>query len=105
MLLKRDAQSQSAWEHPRRSAIIRRATYGLLFGSTALAFAAALATSQAAGALQYASTAAVLIHEGRTLQVLQWVGFGFQVLFVAAVPVLMRARGGEAEGEFKEEQV
>ncbi|SPQ21537.1 2c93d951-955f-4189-a3d4-5a905f984bd7 [Thermothielavioides terrestris] len=110
--LRRDVRSTAAsWEgqplHPRRSAAIRRATYGLLCGSAALAFAAGLATTQAAGALEYAtagmSHATVLIHAGRTVQVLQWIAFGFEVLFVAAVPFLVRERAVAAVGEFKGE--
>ncbi|AEO62966.1 uncharacterized protein THITE_112700 [Thermothielavioides terrestris NRRL 8126] len=110
--LRRDVRSTAAsWEgqplHPRRSATIRRATYGLLCGSAALAFAAGLATTQAAGALEYAtagmSHATVLIHAGKTMQVLQWIAFGFEVLFVAAVPFLVRERAAAAEGEFKGE--
>ncbi|KAK4040842.1 Ca2+ regulator and membrane fusion protein Fig1-domain-containing protein [Parachaetomium inaequale] len=104
-LFKRDVRSANSWEHPRRSTVIRRVTYGLLFGSTALVFAAALATSQSAGALEYASEgmshASVLIHAGTTLQVLQWIAFGFEVLFALAVPFLVRykAVAGEEEGK------
>lgn len=93
VMLKRDVQSGSSWEHQIRSTIIRRTTYGMLFGSTALVFAAALATTQAAGALEYASAgmshASVLIESGTTLQVLQWITFGFQVLFALAVPFMV----------------
>jgi hypothetical protein len=102
-LLKRDVRSANSWEHPRRSTVIRRVTYGLLFGSTALVFAAALATSQSAGALEYASEgmshASVLIHAGTTLQVLQWVAFGFEVLFALAVPFLVRYKAVTGEDE------
>lgn len=105
-VLKRDVQSPSSWERPRRSALVRRVTYGLLFGSTALVFAAALATSQAAGALEYASKgmshASVLIKAGTTMQVLQWVAFGFEVLFAGAVPFLVRYKA-PAEEEYKGE--
>ncbi|KAH6850645.1 Ca2+ regulator and membrane fusion protein Fig1-domain-containing protein [Chaetomium sp. MPI-CAGE-AT-0009] len=107
VLLKRDVSSPSSWEHPRRSAIIRRMTYGMLFGSTGLVFAAALATSQSAGALEYASEgmshASVLIKSGTTLQVLQWTTFGFEVLFALAVPFLVRSKAPEGEGEYKSE--
>ncbi|KAH6641066.1 Ca2+ regulator and membrane fusion protein Fig1-domain-containing protein [Chaetomium tenue] len=113
ILLQRDVASSAAsypdpHPHPRRSTIIRRVTYALLFGSTGLVFAAALATSQSAGALEYASEgmnhASVLIKSGTTLQVLQWITFGFEVLFVLAVPFLVRYRGvGVAAGGYKEE--
>jgi len=86
---------------------VRRATYGLLFGSTALVFAAALATGQAAGALEYASKgmshASVLIKAGTTMQVLQWVAFGFEVLFAGAVPFLVRYKAPVEEEGFKGE--
>jgi hypothetical protein len=105
-LFKRDVQGPNSWEHPRRSTIIRRITYGMLFGSTALVFAAALATAQAAGALEYASAgmshASVLIQAGTTLQVLQWITLGFQVLFALAVPFLVSPKA-TAEEEYKEE--
>ena len=107
MVLKRDVASPTAWQdHPRRSTIIRRMTYGLLCGSTGLVFAAALATTQAAGALEFASAgmrdASVLIKSGTTLQVLQWIVFGFEVLFTLAVPFLARPKVVVQE-EFKGE--
>jgi uncharacterized BrkB/YihY/UPF0761 family membrane protein len=106
VLHKRDVSK--GWdEHPRRSTIIRRITYGMLFGSAALAFAAGLATSESAGALEYTTSgmahATVLIHAGRTLQVLQWVAFGFQMLFALAVPFLVRYKAPAAEDEWKEQ--
>ncbi|KAL2258318.1 hypothetical protein VTK26DRAFT_8399 [Humicola hyalothermophila] len=104
--LKRDVSSPTAWDHPRRSAIIRRATYGMLYGSTALVFAASLATTQSAGALKYASEAmrdaSVLIKAGTTLQVLQWLVFGFSTLFALAVPFLVRPKPQPQE-EYKGE--
>ncbi|KAK4122182.1 hypothetical protein N657DRAFT_634988 [Parathielavia appendiculata] len=106
ILLKRDVRSPSSWEHPIRSTVIRRVTYGMLFGSTGLVFAASLATSQSAGALEYASAgmshASVLIKSGTTLQVLQWITFGFQVLFALSVPCLVSYKS-PAEEEYKAE--
>jgi hypothetical protein len=108
ILFKRDVQSDSSWENPRpvRSMVIRRVTYGMLFGSTALVFAAALATTQSAGALEYASLsmshASVLIKSGTTLQVLQWITFGCEVLFGLAVPFLVKYRAPAVE-EYKGE--
>ncbi|KAK4139283.1 uncharacterized protein C8A04DRAFT_33251 [Dichotomopilus funicola] len=107
VLLKRDSANQlNAWERTRRSVIIRRSTYGLLYGSTSLLFAAALSTTQSAGALEWAAAgmvhASVLIKSGTTLQVLQWLVFGFQAVFVLTVPILMRAPKAE-EGGFKGE--
>ncbi|KAK4239395.1 Ca2+ regulator and membrane fusion protein Fig1-domain-containing protein [Achaetomium macrosporum] len=106
VLYKRDVST--GWdEHPRRSAIIRRVTYGMLFGSAGLAFAAALATSESAGALEYTTSdtahATVLIHAGRTLQVLQWVAFGFETLFALAVPFLVAYRAPPVAEEWKGE--
>ncbi|KAK0720112.1 Ca2+ regulator and membrane fusion protein Fig1-domain-containing protein [Lasiosphaeris hirsuta] len=92
-LFKRDASKPNAAK-PLRSAIFRRGTYGLLYLSTALVFTTALATTETAGALQYASNATrnapILMHAGRTLQVLQWMAFGFSTLFTLAVPILVR---------------
>ncbi|KAL2125888.1 hypothetical protein VTI74DRAFT_2344 [Chaetomium olivicolor] len=99
--------SSSPWEsQSRRSRIVRRMTYSMLCGSAALVFAAALATTQSAGALEYAALgmkhASVFIKSGTTLQVLQWLTFGFQVLFALVVPFLVREKkseGGEWKGE------
>lgn len=107
VLLKRDSTNfTNEWERPRRSVIIRRSTYGLLYGSTALLFAAALSTTQSAGALEWAAAgmvhASVLIKSGTTLQVLQWMVFGFQAVFVLTVPFLLRVPKAE-EGGFKGE--
>ncbi|KAK0652438.1 Ca2+ regulator and membrane fusion protein Fig1-domain-containing protein [Cercophora newfieldiana] len=76
-------------------AIARRGTYGSLCLSTGLIFASALATLEAATALEAASratsSAAILMHAGRTIQVLQWMAFGFSLLFNLAVPILVSA--------------
>lgn len=97
-LLARDVKKHAFDTHSRRSTMIRRITYAMLFGSTGLVFAAALATSQSAGALEYASEgmshASVLIKSGTTLQVLQWTTFGFELLFVMAVPLLVGGSKG-----------
>ncbi|KAL2163026.1 hypothetical protein VTH06DRAFT_6862 [Thermothelomyces fergusii] len=107
VLFRRDVHRGGPAAHPRRSAVIRRATYGALYGSAALAFTAAVATSQAAGALESASQsmghASVLIKSGTTLQVLQWIAFGFQCIFILTVPFLVRGGPGAGEGEFKGE--
>lgn len=75
--------------------IARRGTYCSLLFSTGLIFASALATLEAATALEAASratsSAAILMHAGRTIQVLQWMAFGFSMLFNLAVPVLVSA--------------
>ena len=96
---------RGTFEHVRRSAIIRRITYGTLYLSTGLVFAAALATDQAADALEFASAgmkdASVLIKSGTTLQVLQWITFGFSMLFTLAVPLLVRSK--EEAQAYKEE--
>ena len=80
----------------KRGAILRRVTYGSLYLSVGLVFAAAMATTETADALQFASRAtlssAILMHAGRTLQVLQWMAFGFSTLFVLAVPMVVRPK-------------
>ncbi|KAK3328250.1 Ca2+ regulator and membrane fusion protein Fig1-domain-containing protein [Cercophora scortea] len=93
-LLKRDIANPQP-DKPRRSAIIRRGTFGMLFLSSALVFTAALATTETAGALQYSSSATkdapILLEAGITLQVLQWMAFGFSLLFTLAVPLLTKS--------------
>jgi hypothetical protein len=103
VLLARDVKKATFDAHSRRSTMIRRITYAMLFGSTGLVFAAALATSQSAGALEYASEgmshASVLIKSGTTLQVLQWTTFGFELLFVMAAPFLVGSKGAGFDKE------
>jgi hypothetical protein len=92
-LYKRDNANPNP-DKPRRSAILRRGTYGLLYLSTGLVFATALATTEAGGVLQFssqaASSSAIFMHAGRTIQVLQWMTFGFATIFTATVPILVR---------------
>lgn len=106
LVYKLDVRRANWLDHPRRSAIIRRATYGSLFLATGLLFAAALATDQAADALEFASAgmknASVLIKSGTTLQVLQWMAFGFSLVFTLTVPFLVRPKESGAEA-YKEE--
>lgn len=93
LLHKRDVKNLNP-DKPRRSAIIKRATFGLLALSTGLIFTAALATTETAGALKHSSesikNSPVLMKEGITLQVLQWMAFGFSMLFTLAAPLLAK---------------
>ncbi|KAK3377613.1 Ca2+ regulator and membrane fusion protein Fig1-domain-containing protein [Podospora didyma] len=95
-------------DKPRRSAIIKRGTYGMLFLSTALVFTASLATTETTGALAFAanpnrsSSPTILIKEGVALQVLQWMSFGFSLLFTLAVPFLARQKRVPASSEKEE---
>ncbi len=95
LLLYKRFTSKPNPDKPRRTAIVRRLTYGFLYLSVGLVFAAALATTSTADALQYASRATtnapILMHAGRTLQVLQWMAFGFSMLFTLSVPILVRS--------------
>ncbi|KAL2269656.1 hypothetical protein VTJ83DRAFT_1840 [Remersonia thermophila] len=101
---------------PRRAALLRRLARAGLLGAAALSFAGALASMQTAEALEYASVdlpAMVLggsarargaappvrIEAGTTLQVLQWLAFGLQVLFGMAVPLMGGSRRGAASAE------
>ncbi|KAK3325927.1 Ca2+ regulator and membrane fusion protein Fig1-domain-containing protein [Apodospora peruviana] len=81
-------------DKPRRSAIIKRGTFGMLMLSTGLVFTAALATTETAGVLKHSTEAIkntpVLMKEGITLQVMQWMAFGFSMLFTLAAPLLAR---------------
>jgi len=93
LLHKRDVKNPNA-DKPRRSAILKRGTFGLLALSTGLIFTAALATTETAGALRHSTesikNAPVLMKEGVTLQVLQWMAFGFSMLFTIAAPLLAK---------------
>jgi hypothetical protein len=63
---------------------LHRAPSVFLFLSTALAFASALAITQTGNALEFATTGTgteLSILSGKTLQALQWLAFGFSVLF------------------------
>ena len=92
-LHQRDVKNPNA-DKPRRSAILKRGTFGLLALSTGLIFTAALATTETAGALKHSTesikNAPVLMKEGITLQVLQWMAFGFSMLFTLAAPLLAK---------------
>jgi len=86
---KRDMDMDS----PRWYSVIRKGTYGSLYLSTMLIFAAALGTTETAGALYHATTdlpgdSPILIKEGVTLQVLQWMAFGFSLLFSLSIPFI-----------------
>ncbi|KAK4446658.1 hypothetical protein QBC34DRAFT_356296 [Podospora aff. communis PSN243] len=92
-LYKRDNANPNP-DKPRRSAILRHGAYGLLYLSTGLVFTTALATTEAGGVLQFssqaASSSAIFIHAGQTIQVLQWMTVGFAIIFTATVPILVR---------------
>jgi hypothetical protein len=99
-LLKRNIKNPNP-DKPRRGEMLRLGTMGSLCLSTALSFTASLSTSETAGALQYSSLlsgvsgdAQVLIKPGMALQVLQWLAFGFTLLFTMSVPWLLRGGMG-----------
>ncbi|KAK4661118.1 uncharacterized protein QC763_0113200 [Podospora pseudopauciseta] len=79
-----------------------------LFLSATITFASALATSQSAGALQITSAvmenASVLIKTGTTIQVFQWVAFGFGFSFAAVVPFLAKPREENGGGEYLDKE-
>lgn len=96
LLIKRKANGASP--------TLRLATLGALCLSAALAFTACLATSEAAGALEFSALltvgeARMSVKPGVTLQVLQWLAFGFTLLFTITVPWLLR--GGGAMGDME----
>jgi hypothetical protein len=71
--------------------------------SSALSFTSSLSLSETAGALQYSSLLVtgkdqVLVTPGLELQVLQWLSFGFTLLFTGGVPWLLRGSGGYGGG-------
>ncbi|KAB5582328.1 hypothetical protein GE09DRAFT_1277758 [Coniochaeta sp. 2T2.1] len=95
-LLDPGKRDQSKW--------MRRAVIANLALSTALGLAACLSTWTAAKALQDApllfggggdgGKGEVLVRLGTEVQALQWLAFGFTVLFACGFPVMMRV-GGE----------
>ncbi|KAK4219770.1 Ca2+ regulator and membrane fusion protein Fig1-domain-containing protein [Rhypophila decipiens] len=93
LLHKRDVKNPNP-DKPLRSKIFKRGTYGLLALSTGLIFTAALATTEAAGVLKHSTQSInnmpVFMKEGITLQVLQWMSFGFSMLFTLATPILAK---------------
>ncbi|KAK4198881.1 Ca2+ regulator and membrane fusion protein Fig1-domain-containing protein [Triangularia verruculosa] len=105
---KRDRKKNGVewYEQGKWSKIVKRGTYGALFLSAAMTFASALATSQSAGALQITSAvmenASVLIKTGTTIQVFQWIAFGFGFSFAAVVPFLAKPSGSGEEYVDKE---
>ncbi|KAK4176043.1 Ca2+ regulator and membrane fusion protein Fig1-domain-containing protein [Triangularia setosa] len=108
-LFKRDRKKNGVaewYEQGKWSKIVKRGTYGALFLSAAMTFASALATSQSAGALQITSAvmenASVLIKTGTTIQVFQWIAFGFGLSFAAVVPFLAKPR--EESGEYVDKE-
>ncbi|KAK1772803.1 hypothetical protein QBC33DRAFT_30318 [Phialemonium atrogriseum] len=85
---------------------LRAATLACLCLSAALAFTACLATSGAAGALEFSTLLGVVgeaaprtvVRPGVALQVLQWLAFGFTVVFVGGVPWMLKGGGGGGGG-------
>ncbi|KAK3994995.1 hypothetical protein QBC44DRAFT_284650 [Cladorrhinum sp. PSN332] len=76
---------------------IKRATYALLVIAVAGTGGSALAITQAADALQYASLEdnSVVFTAGKTVQVFQWIAFGCEAAFLLLVPLLVKP--GEKE--------
>lgn len=105
VLLKRDIDNPNP-DKPRRGDMLRLGTMGCLCLSTALSFTASLSTSETAGALQYSTLlsgvggeGATVIKPGMALQVLQWLAFGFTLLFTMTMPWLLRGGRGGGGGE------
>lgn len=96
-LLKRNLRAPNP-DKPKTGQLLKLATLGSFWLSTALAFTASLATSETGGALQYSSlltavgneSQPILTKQGMALQVLQWLTFGFTLLFTMSVPWLLR---------------
>jgi len=110
-LLRRDVSKGPNPEKAGRSKVYHHGTYIFLYFGTTLILTAALATTQMAGALQFASEATdsvtILMEAGTAIQVLQWMAFGFAAMFSALVPFLVKgaAEKANAAGEeyYKEE--
>lgn len=82
---------------------LKTALMACLCLSSALSFTSSLSLSETAGALQYSGLLVtgkdqVLVTPGLELQILQWVSFGFTLLFTGGVPWLLRGGGGFGDG-------
>jgi hypothetical protein len=105
-LLKLSLKSRSTRTH--RTTFYKPNTVSTLWLSTALAFAAALSTTQTFGVLQYSTTllntSELKVMPGVALQVLQWLAFSFSAVFTMgvssmfkSVEVGVKAVGGDVE--------
>ncbi|KAK4189135.1 Ca2+ regulator and membrane fusion protein Fig1-domain-containing protein [Podospora australis] len=105
---KRDIKNDDQWDKIRLSTWIKRATYGTLYLSAAGTFAASMATTQAAKSLEFTASAmkdaSVLIKSGTTLQVFQWIAFGFSITFALLVPILAHRKSKKEPEEYYKEQ-
>lgn len=72
---------------------IRRGCYSAIWLGVWITFAACIGTTETAGALGHATAnikgSSILMKEGVTIQVLQWMAFGFMFLFVLCMPLLL----------------
>lgn len=97
-------QQKRATSKPRTEKILRSLTVVTLWLSTAVAFAATLATSQTTGALAYTSHAesapTFLISQGKTLQILQWVVCILSVLFSGGITLVLKAGASDASSNY-----
>ncbi|KAK3402601.1 Ca2+ regulator and membrane fusion protein Fig1-domain-containing protein [Sordaria brevicollis] len=75
---------------------IRRGCYSTIWLGVWITFAACIGTTETAGALGHATAnikgSSILMKEGVTIQVLQWMAFGFMFLFVLCMPLLLFVR-------------
>ncbi|KAK4167954.1 hypothetical protein QBC43DRAFT_254539 [Cladorrhinum sp. PSN259] len=84
---------------------IKRSTYALLVVAVAGTGGSALAITQAADALQYASLDnSVIFRAGKTVQVFQWIAFGCEAAFLLLVPLLVKPYE-KVEGGYDKEYV
>jgi hypothetical protein len=97
VVLKRDLKRKNGGID-RKSTIMKTFMIIMLSLSTALALASAVATTEATGALQFASTinadSSVMMDPGLPLQVLQWLAFALSVLFTIGVLATLKSQGG-----------
>ncbi|KAK1779873.1 Ca2+ regulator and membrane fusion protein Fig1-domain-containing protein [Copromyces sp. CBS 386.78] len=80
----------------KKQQVVRRGCYSGVYGGLMIVFAACIGTTETAGALGHATAhikgSSILMKEGVTLQVLQWMAFGFMFLFVLTMPVVLFVR-------------
>lgn len=99
-LLKRDfhmtAKNNASYQRRER---LRQATMVTLWVSVAFVLAAAVSIEQTLNALVFVSpvnlaTTGIKITAGKGLDVLQWLAFGFSVVFAFGVSLMFRKEGG-----------
>ncbi|KAK3501946.1 Ca2+ regulator and membrane fusion protein Fig1-domain-containing protein [Neurospora crassa] len=93
LVKKKLAQLAPGTPLTKKQQFIRRGCYSTIWAGLMIVFAACIGTTETAGALGHATAhikgSSILMKEGVTLQVLQWMAFGFMFLFVLTMPIML----------------